>query len=99
MSAFSPQHDQPVTLSQLNQLEPGLLTDGTTLIEAFLSSKLTRSWQEVSRLQNSISHLQRSNAELLDFLRPPTTTDGEEELDDETRSEFEQSIAENEVTV
>ncbi|KAL8287345.1 hypothetical protein RQP46_003797 [Phenoliferia psychrophenolica] len=67
---------------------------------------------EISRLQNSIAHLERSNRELLDFLHPPPTGalggagagagqawDDEEALDEETKREFELSIEENRVTI
>ncbi|KAI5480967.1 hypothetical protein MNV49_006777 [Pseudohyphozyma bogoriensis] len=80
MSDFIPRHQQPVTLAQLNQLEPELLT------------------QEISRLRNSISHLQRSNKELDEFLNPPEGAQ-DDELDDETREELRKSIEENDETI
>ncbi|KAK4704756.1 hypothetical protein P7C70_g1453, partial [Phenoliferia sp. Uapishka_3] len=54
---------------------------------------------EITRLQNSISHLKRSNQELYDFIHPPDGAEGEEELDEETRKEFEESVRENAVTI
>ncbi|GAA5853944.1 hypothetical protein JCM9279_007611 [Rhodotorula babjevae] len=50
---------------------------------------------EISRLENSIAHLERSNGELAAFARG----DESEELDDDTRREFEDSVKENEETI
>ncbi|GAA6017163.1 hypothetical protein JCM10207_002557 [Rhodosporidiobolus poonsookiae] len=79
---YTPRHAQPVTLSQLRQLEPELLSN------------------EIARLQHSIQHLERSNDELRRFAAGEGDGDGEEEeLDDETRREFEESVRENEETI
>jgi predicted transcriptional regulator len=50
---------------------------------------------EVARLQNSIKHLERSNEELQAFCKEAD----EEELDEETKREFDQSVKENEETM
>lgn len=47
---------------------------------------------EISRLQHSIGHLERSNRELDDFTK-------EEGLDDNDRKEFQDSIKENQETM
>ena len=54
---------------------------------------------EISRLQNSIAHLQRSNVELLEFCDPPPGADEVEALDDATRAELELSVRENDETM
>ncbi|ORY76863.1 hypothetical protein BCR35DRAFT_292372 [Leucosporidium creatinivorum] len=50
---------------------------------------------EVARLQNSIKHLERSNEELKTFCSEAD----DEDLDDDSRREFEQSVKENEETI
>ncbi|GAA5935714.1 hypothetical protein JCM3775_003390 [Rhodotorula graminis] len=50
---------------------------------------------EIGRLENSIAHLERSNDELAAFVRG----DDGDELDDDTRREFEDSVKENEETI
>ncbi|KAM0748118.1 hypothetical protein T439DRAFT_74520 [Meredithblackwellia eburnea MCA 4105] len=57
---------------------------------------------ELTRLSNSISHLRRSNLEILRFCTSGEEGGeggGEEGLDRETRDEFEATVRENEVTI
>ncbi|GAA6030251.1 hypothetical protein JCM8097_009010 [Rhodosporidiobolus ruineniae] len=70
---YSPRHPQPVTLPQLRQLEPELLSN------------------EITRLENSIQHLERSNAELRQF--------AEAEEDDADKQDFLDVVSENEGTI
>jgi len=110
MPPFRPTHDQPVTLAQLRLLEPELLVGGELPSPPVPPSlphrpakraKLTyapHAHAEISRLENSIAHLERSNVELAAFVRGEDGGDGEE-LDDETRREFEDSVKENEETM
>ncbi|GAA5989270.1 hypothetical protein JCM11641_003857 [Rhodosporidiobolus odoratus] len=74
---YSPRHPQPVTLPELRQLEPELLT------------------AEVSRLQNSIQHLEQSNVELGEFAREAR----DEEGDSEGAGEMDSAREENEGTI
>ncbi|GAA5822551.1 hypothetical protein JCM11251_006376 [Rhodosporidiobolus azoricus] len=76
---YTPKHPQPVTLAQLRQLEPELLSN------------------EITRLQNSIQHLERSNDELREFAGDGGGED--DEVDEESKAEFEAAIRENEETI
>ncbi|GAA5988727.1 hypothetical protein JCM5350_001996 [Sporobolomyces pararoseus] len=85
-SSFRPQYDQPVTLRELSTLEPELLVNGRLTSEQWCDG-----FKEISRLENSIKHLKRSNEELQDFLH--------DEEDEETKAEFVNTVFENQETI
>ena len=99
-TTFKPVHQQPVTLQQLIELEPELLTAGERHFQSSTGfiTVLKRKETEASRLQNSLSHLERSNRELQACL-VGDDDDLSEELDPDERAEFEASIKENEVVM
>jgi hypothetical protein len=67
---YTPRHAQPVTLAQLRQLEPELLTGGESSLSprgAHIQDRADSvQWTnaEIARLENSIQHLEASNVEL-----------------------------------
>lgn len=96
-STFRTRYDQPVTLGELETLEPELLVNGPSLSpEYWLDwfANLVGAWTEISRLQNSLKHLRRSNDELRNFLKDDEMTE-----DEETKREFEDTIKENDETM
>lgn len=94
-STFKPVHQQPVTLQQLIELEPELLTAGATDSRAL--DKLCRTdvvlSTEASRLQNSLNHLERSNREIAACLQDDESSS---DFDQSERDEMKASIEENE---
>lgn len=83
MDRFIPRYDQPVSLTSLSKLDPSILSEA------------------ISTLSNSILHLVSSNEQIVAFLRPTSSSDeeGGEELDEESKREFEESVKENEKTM
>ncbi|GAA5860657.1 hypothetical protein JCM3774_006242 [Rhodotorula dairenensis] len=84
---YTPRHAQPVTLAQLRQLEPELLTG------------------EIARLENSMQHLEASNAELRLWggLSPvdddDRTSAAAEDFDEDSKRDFAEAVKENEETI
>lgn len=106
---YTPRHAQPVTLAQLRQLEPELLTNGASSppfarrLPVSYSSGQSDWPAEIARLENSIQHLKSSNVELKAWAgEGPDAAGGgggngdADEVDEETRREFALAVQENE---
>lgn len=64
---MEPRHPQPFTLTEARQLDVGIIVTGKS-VEISLTA-------EISRLQNSLTHLEQTQADLLSALEEEEDTD------------------------
>lgn len=64
---YRPRYSQPFTLEEARQLAVPIITEGTSF-DFMASTWLIHTYAEISRLQNSLSHLQRTQGELKEAL-------------------------------
>ncbi|KWU42165.1 hypothetical protein RHOSPDRAFT_5488, partial [Rhodotorula sp. JG-1b] len=93
---YSPRHAQPVTLAQLRQLEPELLTGEIARLENSLqhleaSNVELRAW---AGIESSAGKPEDGTT-----TTTTTTTDDDEQLDEGSKREFAEAVRENEETI